>query len=80
MVEENLSFDVFAGGLTYNAKIDGLVNREYCNPSNASDPFSEKVCAKPIAKNVAPDDPDHSITGGNQQVYSTYHPISIYYI
>ncbi|KAB8071496.1 phosphoesterase family-domain-containing protein [Aspergillus leporis] len=74
LVEENLSFDVFAGGLTYNSKIDGLVNREYCNPSNASDPFSEKVCAQPIAKNVAPDDPDHSITGGNQQVYSTYHP------
>ncbi|PLN85078.1 phosphoesterase family-domain-containing protein [Aspergillus taichungensis] len=74
LVEENLSFDVFAGGLTYNKKIDGLVDREYCNPANVTDAYSKRVCAKPIAKNVAPDDPDHSITGGNQQVYSTYHP------
>ncbi|KAI9927015.1 hypothetical protein ASPWEDRAFT_46473 [Aspergillus wentii DTO 134E9] len=74
LVQENLSFDNFAGGLTYNDKIDGLVNREYCNPSNVSDPHSKLVCAKPIAKNVAPDDPDHSISGGNMQVYSNYHP------
>ncbi|GAB1218285.1 hypothetical protein ATERTT37_007539 [Aspergillus terreus] len=74
LVQENLSFDNFAGGLTYNPTIDNLVNRKYCNPSNVSDPHSPLVCARPIAKNVAPDDPDHSISGGNQQVYSTYHP------
>ncbi|KAA8647794.1 hypothetical protein EYZ11_004708 [Aspergillus tanneri] len=74
LVQENLSFDTFAGGLTYNPDIDGLVNTKYCNPANVSDVNSPKVCAEPIAKNVAPDDPDHSISGGNQQVYSTYHP------
>nr|ABG20595.1 PLC-A [Aspergillus clavatus] len=74
LVQENLSFDNYAGGLTYNPNIDGLVHREYCNPANISDPHSAMVCAQPIAKNVAADDPDHSITGGNQQVYSTYHP------
>ena len=74
LVQENLSFDTYAGGLTYNSKIDGLVNRTYCNPSNVEDHKSYNVCAKPTAKNVAPDDPDHSIAGGSMQVYSTYHP------
>ncbi|EDP53506.1 hypothetical protein KXW98_006496 [Aspergillus fumigatus] len=76
LVQENLSFDNYAGGLTYSPSIDGLVNRKYCNPANISDPHSPMVCAQPTAKNIAPDDPDHSITGGNQQVYSTYHPDS----
>lgn len=31
LVEENRSFDTFAGGLTYNHAIDGLVNHNYCN-------------------------------------------------
>lgn len=74
LVQENLSFDNFAGGLTYNPNIDGLVNRQYCNPYNISASHSPHVCAKPIAQNVAPDDPDHSIGGGNMQVYGTYHP------
>ncbi|RAK99996.1 putative phosphatidylglycerol specific phospholipase [Aspergillus ibericus CBS 121593] len=74
LVQENLSFDTYAGGLTYHPHIDGLVNRTYCNPSNIDDPNSHTVCAKPTAQNVAPDDPDHSIAGGAMQVYSTYHP------
>ena len=74
LVQENLSFDNIAGGLTYNKNIDGLVNRQHCNPSNVSDPHSPQVCAQPIAKNIAADDPDHSIVGGNMQVYGTYHP------
>ncbi|KAL4950323.1 phosphoesterase family-domain-containing protein [Aspergillus filifer] len=74
LVQENLSFDALAGGLTYNPDIDNLVNRTFCNPANISDPNSPQVCAKPVAKNVAPDDPDHSIAGGNFQVYGTDHP------
>lgn len=31
LVEENRSFDTFAGGLTYNPSIDGLVHHNYCN-------------------------------------------------
>ena len=30
LVEENRSFDTFAGGLNY-AQIDGLVHHNYCN-------------------------------------------------
>ncbi|KAL4885801.1 phosphoesterase family-domain-containing protein [Aspergillus karnatakaensis] len=74
LVQENLSFDAIAGGLTYNSDIDNLVNRTFCNPANNIDPSSPLVCAKPIAKNVASDDPDHSIAGGNYQVYGTDHP------
>lgn len=74
LVQENLSFDTFAGGLTYSPSIDGVVNRQYCNPYNISVADSPRVCAKPIAQNVAPDDPDHSIAGGNMQIYGTYHP------
>ncbi|KKK19437.1 hypothetical protein AOCH_001323 [Aspergillus ochraceoroseus] len=75
LVQENLAFDTIAGGLTYNPDIDGLVNRTFCNPADVSNAnTSPLVCANPIAKNVATDDPDHSITGGNQQVYGTDHP------
>lgn len=74
LVQENLSFDAVAGGLEYNPDIDNLVHRSFCNPANISDPSSPQVCAKPVAKNVAPDDPDHSIAGGNFQVYGTDHP------
>ncbi|PWY66712.1 phosphatidylglycerol specific phospholipase [Aspergillus heteromorphus CBS 117.55] len=76
LVQENLSFDAFAGGLTYSPHIDGLVNRSFCNPANINHPHPPhpQVCAKPTAKNVAPDDPDHSIAGGSMQIYGTYHP------
>ena len=31
LVEENRSFDTFAGGLDYNSAIDGLLHHNYCN-------------------------------------------------
>ena len=31
LVEENRSFDTFAGGLSYNPSIDGLIHHNYCN-------------------------------------------------
>lgn len=36
LVEENRSFDTFAGGLTYNSTIDGLLHHNYCNALNVS--------------------------------------------
>lgn len=74
LVQENRSFDTLAGGFTYNSAIDGLVNNDYCNLANVSVPTSENICAADIANNIASDDPDHSITGGNMQVFGTYHP------
>lgn len=74
LVQENLSFDNYAGGLAYSPSIDGLLRRRHCNPYNITASDSPEVCAEPLAENVAPDDPDHSISGGNMQIYGTYHP------
>lgn len=74
LIQENRSFDTLVGGLTYNSNIDGLVHTEYCNPANVSLSDSKNVCAANTAKNVASDDPDHTITGGNMQVFGDYHP------
>ncbi|TGO48592.1 hypothetical protein BOTNAR_0467g00030 [Botryotinia narcissicola] len=70
LVEENRSFDTFAGGLSYNSAIDGLLHHNYCNSMNASHPGQKAdVCAGPRANDVAADDPNHSIS-----VFTTYHP------
>ncbi|KAL2008005.1 hypothetical protein VTN00DRAFT_7987 [Thermoascus crustaceus] len=75
LVEENRSFDTLVGGLTYNRNIDGVLGKPYCNPVNVTDPNSrQKVCAQPKAQNVAEDDPNHSISGVNMQVFGTWHP------
>lgn len=75
LVEENRSFDTFAGGLTYNSTIDGLLHTNYCNALNASDPNEvADICAGPLAADVANDDPNHSISGVNMQLFSTFHP------
>ncbi|PMD31909.1 phosphoesterase [Hyaloscypha variabilis F] len=75
LVEENRSFDTFAGGLNYSSDIDGLLHHNYCNSMNASDPAQmDDVCAGPRANDVAPDDPNHSISGVNMQIFSTWHP------
>ncbi|KAJ5579647.1 uncharacterized protein N7459_005632 [Penicillium hispanicum] len=75
LVQENLSFDHFAGGLTYNSSIDGLVNSNFCNPTNVSQPYPQQVCARSVAQNIASEDPNHSICGGNMQIFGTYHPL-----
>ncbi len=68
LVEENRSFDTFAGGLAYNKNIDGLLGHNYCNSMNATDPNeAADVCAGPLAADVAADDPNHSISGVNMQ-------------
>ena len=68
LCEENRSFDTLAGGLAYNPSIDGLLHHNYCNSMNASDPAQrDDVCAGPRANDVAPDDPNHSISGVNMQ-------------
>jgi phospholipase C len=72
LVQENRSFDTFAGGLDYDDDINGLTNTKYCNPTNASIPGSPIVCAMDTAEDVAPDDPNHGISGVNYEIFSTY--------
>ncbi|KAJ5975914.1 hypothetical protein N7481_009621 [Penicillium waksmanii] len=78
LVQENRSFDTLVGGLTYNDDIDGLAGRDtpFCNPANISQPDGEQICGKPTANNIAKDDPDHTIWGGNMQVFGKYLPDS----
>ncbi len=40
LVEENRSFDTFAGGLSYNPSIDGLLHHNYCNSMSDTFPVS----------------------------------------
>lgn len=40
LVEENRSFDTFAGGLEYNSAINGLIHHNYCNSMSAESQFS----------------------------------------
>lgn len=75
LVQENLSFDHFFGGLTYDADIDGVLKRPFCNPANVSQLRSDKICAQNTAQNIASEDPNHSIAGGNMQIFGTYHPL-----
>ncbi|KAF8817084.1 extracellular phospholipase C [Phlegmacium glaucopus] len=76
LVQENRSFDWLFGDLSYSTDIDNLRNlgRTYCNPANVSAPTGPQVCAAATAANVSPDDPNHSVTGVNFQIFSTFHP------
>jgi hypothetical protein len=60
------------GGFSYNPSIDGLLDRSYCQPANVTTQGSPIVCAQPIALDVAPDDPNHSISGVNMQLFSAH--------
>ncbi|CAO3645853.1 unnamed protein product [Cunninghamella echinulata] len=76
LVQENRSFDSFAGGLSYSKDIDGLLHHKYCNPADVTNPKSEQVCANALAKadNAVGDDPNHSMTGINVQLFGTTTP------
>jgi phospholipase C len=74
LVLENRSFDTVAGGFTYSKDIDNLVNTKYCNPANVSNPSQGTVCATPTLPNIDANDPNHSISGANMEVFGTYHP------
>lgn len=51
-----------------------MLNCPYCNTLHLEDRNSPPACARPIAGNVAADDSNHGISGGNMQIYGTYHP------
>lgn len=74
LVLENRSFDNFCGDFDYDPNIDGLRHTKFCNPVNVSIVDSQQICAEAIEPDVTPDDPNHSITGNNLELYGTYHP------
>ncbi|KAF8223373.1 phosphoesterase [Tricholoma matsutake] len=74
LIQENRSFDSIVGDFSYSGDINGLLHTEYCNPVNVTDPTQGTICATPTAPNVAADDPNHSISGDNMELFSTFHP------
>ncbi|KAG6375750.1 phosphoesterase family-domain-containing protein [Boletus reticuloceps] len=76
LVQENRSFDSFFGDLSYRSDINNIrhLRDKYCNPANLTSTESTWICAEPTGSNVSPDDPNHSLTGVNYQLFSTYHP------
>src|SRR5947208_15525735 len=74
LVEENRSLDNFCGDFDYK-HVFGLVGKKFCNPVNVTQRRDQpEVCAAPTSPNVEPDDPNHSISGVNMQLYETWHP------
>ncbi|SAM05439.1 hypothetical protein [Absidia glauca] len=76
LIQENRSFDTFAGGLDYSRDINGLLHMNYCNPANVLDSHSKLVCSDKLtfAHDVAQDDPNHSMSGINMQLFGTMNP------
>ena len=76
LVEENRSFDNIFGDLTYNKNIDSLANKgiHICNPSNITASTTDNVLCGTIDTNVEPNDPNHSISGNNMELFGTFHP------
>lgn len=74
LIQENRSFDNMAGGFTYSDEIDGLLNKQLCNPINITDPSAGTVCATDTLANVDGDDPNHGVTGVNMEIFGNFHP------
>lgn len=74
LIQENRSFDSIVGDFSYRGDINGLRNVKFCNPVNVTDPSQGTVCATPTAPNIAADDPNHSISGDNMELFTTFHP------
>ena len=76
LIEENRSVDNILSGLTYTDQIDGAGHTKFCNPVNLTDPSQGEICATPNATNVDADDPNHSVSGINLELFGTFHPTS----
>ncbi|KAK0621918.1 extracellular phospholipase C [Bombardia bombarda] len=76
LVEENRSYDTILGGLTYNSKLNNFIqlSSSFCNPVNTTNSSQGTICAAESALNVDPQDPNHSISGVNMQLFGTFHP------
>lgn len=71
---ENRAFDNILGGV-HRSGLDNVVNNgQFCNPPNLTSPFDGKQCSVFKDFDSVRHDPDHSITGNNQEFYGDYTP------
>ncbi|KAL4864053.1 hypothetical protein BDV12DRAFT_201494 [Aspergillus spectabilis] len=71
---ENRSFDNILGGVRHRGLDNVVDNGPFCNPQNVIDPNSKQWCSVYKDFDSVQNDPDHSITGYNMELYGTYSP------
>ncbi|KAG6907822.1 hypothetical protein DXG01_007258 [Tephrocybe rancida] len=71
---ENRSFDNLLGGITGHGLDNPVENGPFCNPLNVSQPDGTKFCSFFQDFDSVADDPDHSVTGYNLELYGTFNP------
>ncbi|KAG6827593.1 hypothetical protein H0H92_011189 [Tricholoma furcatifolium] len=71
---ENRSFDNLLGGIKGHGFDNPINNGPFCNPQNVSDPTGTTFCSFFQDFDSVINDPDHSVTGYNLELYSTFSP------
>jgi phospholipase C len=74
MVMENRSLDNLLGGQKIRGLDNPINNGPFCNPINIADPFEGQRCTQPLDYNSVLDDPDHSVSGNNMELYGSFTP------
>ncbi|KAG6843859.1 hypothetical protein H0H87_012302 [Tephrocybe sp. NHM501043] len=71
---ENRSFDNILGGVKGRGFDNPINNGPFCNPTNVSQPDGTKFCSFGQDFDSVKNDPDHSVTGYNMELYGTFNP------
>ncbi|KAJ3110453.1 hypothetical protein HDU96_006608 [Phlyctochytrium bullatum] len=75
LVMENRSFNNLAGYYNHTTDIDNLIQynikngKSFCNPVDVTNLSKGTICAGPNAPNRQINDPDHSLPGGQYQLF-----------
>ncbi|KAG6811057.1 hypothetical protein H0H92_009146 [Tricholoma furcatifolium] len=71
---ENRAFDNILGGVQGRGLDNPINNGPFCNPQNVSQPTGTKFCSFAQDFDSVANDPDHSVTGYNLELYGTFNP------
>ncbi|KAG6840883.1 hypothetical protein C0991_003476 [Blastosporella zonata] len=71
---ENRSFDNLLGGIKGHGLDNPINNGPFCNPVNVTQPNATTYCSFPQDFDSIANDPDHSITGYNLELFGTFNP------
>ncbi|KAG6848034.1 hypothetical protein H0H93_003983 [Arthromyces matolae] len=71
---ENRSLDNLLGGIKGRGLDNPVNNGPFCNPVNVNQPKGTKFCSFFQDFDSVANDPDHSVTGYNLELYGTFNP------
>ncbi|KAG6853682.1 hypothetical protein C0991_002325 [Blastosporella zonata] len=71
---ENRSFDNILGGVKGRGLDNPINNGPFCNPIDVTQPDGTTFCSFPQDFDSVANDPDHSITGYNMELFGTFNP------